>query len=155
MEGYGNKKFGPDDSLTRAQFAQILYNKDGGTVAKNPSAFTDVAKGAWYYDAVAWAAESGVVEGYGDGKFGPDDPITREQLAVMFWRYMGRPKAEVTLSSFTDSGKASGYALEALRWAVDQKIVQGKGNGILDPAGNATRAEVAAMLQRFLETAER
>lgn len=155
MEGYGNKKFGPDDALTRAQFAQILYNKDSKATVKKSSTFTDVVSGAWYNDAVAWAAESGVVEGYGDGKFGPDDPITREQLAVMFWRYAGRPKAEGTLDSFTDSGKASGYALDALRWAVEQGIIQGKGNGILDPAGRATRAEVAAMLQRFLEAAER
>lgn len=151
MNGYGNGKFGPGNVLTRAQFAQILYNRDGGAAAKKSGGFTDVASDAWYYDAVAWGVESGVAEGYGNGKFGPDDPVTREQLAAMLWRYAGRPRTEGTLDGFTDSGKVSGYAWEALRWAVEQKIIQGKGKGSLDPAGRATRAEAAAMLMRYYQ----
>lgn len=88
---------------------------------------------------------------YGGGTFGPDDPITREQLAVMLWRYAGQPAAPNLLLTFTDADKASGYAQDAIRWAVEQGIITGKGGGILDPKGKASRAEVATMLMRYLE----
>lgn len=113
------------------------------------SAFPDVASGAWYTPAVTWAAAQNVVTGYGDGTFGAGDNITREQLAVMLWRYAGRPAVEKKDLDFVDSGKISDYALEALRWAVEQGIIQGKDGTILDPTGKATRAEAAAMLMRY------
>ena len=149
MNGYGNGKFGPNDNLTRAQFAQILHNREGRPVVNYLLRFEDVPNGAWYTEAVRWAAAQGVVSGYGNGKFGPNDPITREQLAVMLWRYVGSPAATDKELHFADADKVSDYAREALSWAVEKGIVQGKGGGILDPGGNATRAEAAAMLQRF------
>lgn len=133
----------------------VAFVCDGKTSNCPSGTITDLNTTAWYHLSVDYVLENGLMNGYGNGKFGTDDPITREQLAVMFWRYAGCPKAEGTLSGFTDSGKASGYALEALRWALENGIMQDKGGGILDPTGRATRAEVAAMLMRFCETAER
>ena len=151
MEGYGDGRFGPDDDLSRAQLAQILYNHAGQPDPSGESSFTDVTGDAWYTDAVSWAEENGIVSGYGGGLFGPDDSITREQLAVMLYRYAGRPAVPNLILPFRDANKASAYAMDALRWAVDAGILNGKGNGILDPTGKATRAEVAAMLMRYCE----
>lgn len=149
MNGVGNGYFSPNTNLSRAMFAQILYNKAGQPSVVDSSAFNDVPIGAWYADAVTWAAANDIVGGYGDGMFGPDDPITREQLAVMLWRYVGKPVPPNLLLNFTDADRVSGYALDALCWAVDQGIINGKGNGILDPKGFATRAEVAQILKNY------
>ncbi len=149
MTGYGNNKFGPNNTLTRGMLAQIVYNKEGRPAVSGSDPFDDVTGGAWYAEAVTWGAENDVVDGYGNGKFGPDDPITREQLATMLWRYAGSPESGGTLDRFTDGGKTSSWAAAALRWAVEQGHVTGKGNGILDPTGTATRAETATMLQQF------
>lgn len=151
MNGYGNGKFGPNDDVTRAQFAQIIYNKEGKPAVTTISGFTDVLSGAWYYDAVTWAADNKIVSGYGNGKYGPNDDITREPLAVMLWRYAGQPETSGSLSQFADGSKASSYAVTALEWAVENGIVNGKGNGALDPQGKTIRAEVAAMLMRYCE----
>lgn len=148
MGGYGNGKFGPDDILSRAQLAQILYNKEGKPWAGS-CPFKDIVSTDWYAQAVAWASENGIVNGYENGTFGPGDSITREQLAVMLWRYAGSPESGASLDSFTDGVKTSSWATVALRWTVEQEIMTGKG-GILDPQGQATRAEVATMIQRFL-----
>lgn len=150
MNGVGNGYFSPNMNLSRAMFAQILYNKAGQPSAVGSSAFNDVPIGAWYTDAVTWAATNDIVGGYGDGTFGPDDPITREQLAVMLWRYAGKPVPPNLLLNFTDADRVSDYALDALCWAVDQGIINGKGNGILDPKGVATRAEAAQILKNYL-----
>ncbi len=149
MSGFGNGAFGPGQPITRAQLVQILHNREGRPPVNYLMQFKDVPGGVWYTEAVRWAASQGVVNGYNRYKFGPDDNITREQLAVMLWRYAGSPGATDNLH-FRDAEKISGYALEALRWAVGQDIMQGKGDGILDPKGTATRAEAAAMLMRFL-----
>ena len=106
---------------------------------------------SWYASAVAWAAEKGIVSGYGDGRFGPNDLITREQLAIMLWRYAGSPAPSAQALDFPDAGSASGYALEALRWAVENGIISGYGSGQLAPQGLATRAQVAQMMKNFLE----
>lgn len=151
MNGVGNSLFAPNANLSRAMIAQILYNKEGTPGVNNTRVFADVASGVWYTDAVAWAAEKGIVDGYGNGLFGPDDDITREELAVMLWRYAGEPAATDKELHFSDADKASGYALEALYWAVENGIINGKGGGILDPTGQATRAETAQMLKNFLE----
>lgn len=149
MAGYGGGLFGPNDDLSRAQFTQILYNKEGKPAVRDKHVFADVAFGAWFTPAVTWASTRDIVVGYGNGLFGPDDPITREQLAAMLWRYAGRPVSANKDLDFADAGKISNYALEAVAWAVEQGVIQGKGNGILDPRGNATRAEVATMLMRL------
>ena len=151
MGGYGNGRFGPNDTLTRAQFAQILFNKEGRPVVNYLLQYGDVATGAWYTEAVRWATSQGIVGGYGNGMFGPNDNITREQLAVMLWRYAGSPAATDKELHFTDTDKASGFALEALRWAVENGVMGGYGDGRLDPKGLATRAQVAQMLKNYLE----
>ncbi len=110
----------------------------------------EVKEDLYYSEAITWAAETGIVSGYGNGNFGPDDPITREQLATILWRYAGSPTSAGSLDSFTDGDATDTWAVEALCWAVDNKIVTGKGNGVLDPQGKATRAEVAAMLMRYV-----
>lgn len=149
MSGVGNGQFAPNTNLSRAMLAQILYNQ-AGRPAAGDAAFNDVASGMWYTNAIAWAAAQGVVSGYGNGMFGPNDNITREQLAVMLYRYAGSPAADGSLDSFADAGKVSGYAQNALVWATTNGVMSGKGAGNLDPAGLATRAEVAQMLYNYL-----
>ncbi len=151
MGGYGNGRFGPDNILTRAQFAQILYNREGRPAVTGGEVFTDVSSGAWCAGAVAWAAEHGVVSGYGGGLFGPDDPITREQLAVMLWRYAGSPAASGGELRFHDADQIEAHARDAMCWAVENGVMSGRGGGVLDPKGLATRAQAAQMLKNFLE----
>ena len=150
--GSTETEFTPNDDMTRGMLATVLYR-----LAKTPEitvsqSFNDIADGQYYTDAVNWAAEKGIVYGYGDGSFGHEDSITREQLAVILWRYAGSPVGNGNTDSFTDGDKVSTWAADALKWAVEQKIVNGKGNGILDPGGNATRAEVAMMLMTYCNT---
>lgn len=156
MSGYGNSLFGPNDNLSRAQLAQILYNKEGQPAVTGGSGFTDVADGAWYADAVTWAAANGIVAGYGNGLFGPNDPITREQLVVMFWRYAEFKGCDTTqegmiIREFSDYGSISGYAMDAMTWAVNTGVISGYEDKTLHPQANATRAQVAQMLKNFLE----
>lgn len=144
--------FQPDSPITRAQFAQVLYNKEG---KPSPSSsyelpFSDVLPDAWYYKAVRWAASQGIVSGYEDASFRPNAPITREQLAVMLWRYAGRPSSKQALESYPDGATVSAYAQQAMAWAVEQGVISGD-NGQLLPQGTATRAQVAQMLKNYLE----
>lgn len=150
MNGIGNSLFAPEANLSRGMLTQILYNKEGQPAVTDNSTFTDVNPGAWYSVAVSWASEKGIVGGYSNGLFGPNDNITREQLAVMLWRYAGKPVPPNLLLNFTDANLVSDYAIDAMRWAVDKGIINGKGNGILDPGGYATRAEAAQMLKNYL-----
>ncbi len=148
MSGYGGL-FRPDDSLSRAEFVQVLHNLEGTPVVNYLMGFEDIPGGAWYAEAVRWAASRQIAGGYGNGRFGPNHSISREELAVMLWRYAGRPAATGKELNFADAEKASGWATEALCWAVDQGILRGKDGGILDPKGMTTRAEAAAVLQRI------
>lgn len=150
MNGVTATQFAPDANLSRAQLAQILYNKEGTPAVSGGSPFTDVTAGTWYTNAVAWASAEGIVGGYGDGRFGPNDNITREQLAVMLWRYAEEPAASVGLT-FSDASQISSFARPAICWAVENGILNGKGGNILDPKGFATRAEVAQMLKNYLD----
>ena len=154
MNGYSDGRFGPNDPLSRAQLAQILFNKEGRPGVNYLLDFSDVANEAWYTEAVRCAASQGIVGGYGNGTFGPNDPITREQLAVMLWRYSGSPAATNKELHFNDTDEISGFALEALRWAVENGILNGYGDGRLGPQGQATRAQVAQMLKNFIENQE-
>ena len=151
MSGYGNGVFGPNDHLSRAQLCQILYNKEGRPAVTGSSVFTDVAGTAWYANAVIWANTNGIVGGYGGGLFGPDDPITREQLAAILWRYAGSPESSHSLDAFTDAGQISDWARDAMQWANENGVLNGDGSGHLIPRSNATRAHVAQMIQNFLE----
>lgn len=149
FQGTGASTFHPQGTMTRAMLAQVLYNLEGNPPVEADAAFADVPAGAWYCQAVAWAAEEGVMGGYGGGAFGSDDFITREQLAVILYRSAGMPQAgHDGLEDFTDAGEISDWAIQAMTWAVETGLLQGNGSG-LNPGGYATRAEVAAMMQRF------
>jgi hypothetical protein len=150
FNGTSSTTFAPTASMTRGMLAQVIYNLENAPETSSQSAFADVAETAWCADAIGWAAENNIVTGYGDGTFGLNDSITREQLAVMLWRYAGQPAAAQTALNFTDAGQVSGYAQQALLWANEQGILNGKGNGVLDPKGQATRAEVAQMMMNFI-----
>ena len=155
MGGYGDGTFGPADKLARAQFAVILYRIAGEPEAEIESRFPDVKEGDWYYDAVVWANQNQIITGYSDsGLFGPADSITREQLAVIMYRYAvkkGYPVDEkADFSTFEDASQVNAFAAEAMGWAVGNGIITGKNNGtVLDPQGNAARAECAAIVMRF------
>ncbi|RKJ75682.1 hypothetical protein D7X33_16495 [Butyricicoccus sp. 1XD8-22] len=149
MGGFGDGAFGPGQLITRAQLVQLLPKREGRPSADYPIQFEDVPDSAWYAEAVRWAASEGIVSGYNSYRFGPDDNITREQLAVMLWRFAGSPEAAGGLA-FTDAAAVSDYAREAMRWAAENGIISGKSGGVLDPQGGATRAEAAAMLMRVL-----
>lgn len=151
FSGTSANGFSPDLPMTRGMLAQVLHNLENNPGRPFAGTFSDVSTDAWYSEAVAWAAERGIVSGYGNGLFGPGDNITREQLAVMLWRYAGEPAATNKELHFHDADEVSGYALDALRWAVENGIINGKGGGILDPQGQATRAQVAQMLMNYLK----
>lgn len=151
MNGSSGNLFEPDANLSRAMLTQILYNKEGKPTVTSSSRFTDVSSDVWYTDAVNWAAVNGIVGGYGNGLFGPNDNVTREQLAVMLWRYIGSPTATNKDLKFSDASEAGGYALDALRWAVENGVINGKDGGALTPKSLATRAQVAQMLKNYLE----
>ena len=153
MNGAGNNLFAPTANLTRGQICQVLYNLEG-TPAAGSGAFTDVADGQWYADAVNWAAANDIVDGYGNGKFGPEDDITREQMAQILCNYAAFKDCDVSvqgdLATFNDGAKTSDWALSAMKWAVGTGLLQGH-NGNLNPTGTATRAEVAQILMIFCE----
>ena len=157
MSGYGNGLFGPEDNLSRAQLCQIIYNLEGQPATTSGSAFADIADGAWYADAVTWAAEKGIVGGYGGGLFGPEDNITREQLAAILYRYAQTKGYDVSVGEdtnilgYTDALKISEYAIPAMKWACGAGVIMGVTESALLPQGSATRAQVATMLMRFCE----
>ena len=156
MTGLDPIHFGPADSLARAQFAVILWRMNGSPEVEYKALFPDVQDGIWYTDAILWAESTGVVTGYTNtGMFGPADKITREQMAVMMYRYAKYLKYDVgkkeDFSRFEDAAMVSRYAEDAMQWAVGNGIITGKNNGtIIDPLGNAARAECAAIIQRFI-----
>lgn len=152
FNGTSETTFSPNANMTRAMVATVLFRLDGAEKTDVAAAFEDVAEDTWYTDGVAWAAEKGVVTGYSETVFAPDDNVTREQLAVMLYRYVGEPEvdAEMGMAGFNDVDAISEWAATAMRWAVQNGILVGKDGAMLDPAGNATRAEVATMLQRFV-----
>ena len=156
MEGTTDTTFAPTMNLTRSMIAQVLYNLEERPEAPGAAGFTDVAAGAWYADAVNWAAARGIVKGYDTGAFGPEDSVTREQLAAILYRYAQAKGYDTTqggmaVREFSDSASISDWAQEAMAWAVNAQVLSGKGNGVLDPQGTATRAEVAQMLMNFVE----
>ena len=154
FQGVSETVFSPQSPMTRAMLATVLSRMAGSPAGAADAGFTDVPAGAWYADAVNWAAGAGVVNGMGDGLFLPDGSITREQMAVMLYRYAGTylgrdVSASGSLDGFSDRADISPWAGQALSWAVGAGILNGHDDGTLAPGGSATRAEVAAMLQRF------
>lgn len=148
MSGVSDTAFAPEDSLTRAMLAAVLYRAAGSPPVSGNDGFTDTAEGAWYGDAVLWASQQGFVSGYGNGRFGTGDPVSREQLASVLWRYAGSPVAEGTVS-FRDAASAAAYAASAMRWSETNGIMRPISEGIFAPKSNATRAQVAAALMNL------
>ncbi len=159
MSGTGTgDTFEPNGTLTRGQFVTVLYSMDGKPQVAYRPVFTDVAESAYYARPAIWALDTGITAGTGNGKFSPNANITREQLAIMLYKYAEHKDYDLTikgnaLNGFTDKDKVSSYAQEAMKWAVTQGIISGKGDK-LDPQGKATRAECAAMIMRLLQKNE-
>ena len=155
MDGVGDNLFAPNSDTTRAQLVTILYRLEGQPAPSGDSGFSDVAAGTWYTDAVAWAAENGIVNGVSETEFAPGKDITREQLATILFRYAEAKgydvSARVDLSAYPDANQIQSYAAESVAWAVAEGLIQGFEDNTLRPAGNATRAQIATILMRFCE----
>ncbi len=150
FSGVTKTRFSPNGEMTRAMFATVLHRRAGLPEAAAKAAFSDVEDGKWYTEAIAWASGAGVLNGYGKGKFGPDDAITREQIVTVLWRLSGRPEtASEDLSRFTDSGEISPWAVDAFRWAVEKGLIKGRSGELLAPGDTAKRAEAAELLMKY------
>ena len=158
MSGMDAAAFAPYANTTRAQIAVIFYRMEGSPAVEGENSFADVVRGsgtAWFYDAVTWAQQNGIMGGYGNSSFAPNDPITREQLAAIFYRYAQYKGYDTTqggmaIREFDDYESISDYAMGAMAWAVNTGLVKGDSN-LLYPKGTATRAELAALFHRFAE----
>ena len=159
MLGISEDRFGPELTTTRAMIVTILYRMEGAPAVTGASVFPDVPADTWYTDAVIWGASNGIVEGYGNGTFGPEDNITREQMATIFHRYAKYKGYDVTgsqdLTGYTDAGQVGSWALPAMEWAVDSGLLTGTSDTTLAPAAFATRAQVATVFMRFAKATER
>lgn len=158
FNGVEKDLFAPEESMTRGMLVTVLWRLDGETAPKAATTFTDVDVNAYYADAVAWAAESGVVNGIGGNKFDPEGNVTREQIAAILFRYAAfkgvDTAARADLTAFPDAEKTSAYARDALSWAVAAELVKGTKEGstiYLDPQGSATRAQVSAIFSRYVQ----
>jgi len=155
MQGTENRQFDGNLETNRAMLVTALYR-----LANCPDStefiFTDVDDDNWYSEAIAWAAHNGLVEGYGNGLFGPHDPLTREQMVLILYRFSVFMNYDISqqgdLTAFTDSDTVSEWALDAMKWAVGAGIINGIDDGLISPKTGATRAQFAAMLQRFVTT---
>ena len=155
MLGTSKTLFSPHGTVTRGMMATILWRMEGSLAPKDENSFTDVEAGMWYADAITWTTANGIFAGYSKDKFGPDDPVTREQLTAIFYRYADYKGYKLTvtenLDKFEDADKITDYAKMVMQWAVGNGLIKGKAETLLDPQGTATRAEIAAMLHRFIE----
>lgn len=155
MEGTSATTFAPTLTTTRSMVATILWRVEGEVQVDHIMSYPDVEPNTWYTEAVRWATAEGIMEGYGDGRFGPNDSITREQLATILYRYAKFKSYDVSasddLSAFVDADQIGAWAVDAVKWAVGSGLLNGKDGGRLDPQGIASRAEVATMLMRFME----
>ena len=156
MGGTGEGRFSPDLTTSRAMIVTILYRLEGSPAVSGCASFADVTAGQWHSDGVAWASANGIVTGYSNGSFGPDDTITREQMAAILYRY-ARYKgydlsAQAALDGYADAAQVSAYAADAMKWAVGSGLITGTSGTTLSPAGSATRAQAAVILARFCQT---
>ena len=153
MSGTGNNEFSPQENTSRAALAAVLYRAEGSPAIDVQNEFADVDSDAWYTDAVSWASTEGIISGYGNGLFGINDPVTREQIAAILWRYAGSPDT-VSSENFADESSISSYAVKAVDWVRNNNIMSGKENNMFDPDGYATRAEIAMVLFHFMTLKE-
>ena len=151
MNGTSNTTFSPNSTMTRAMLATVLYRAAGSPAVNQTADFRDVSTGAYYSDAAAWASANGIVTGYGNGLFGSNDPVTREQIAAILWRYQGSPAPAGTAADFADQSAISSYAVNAVAWARENSIINGMEGNRFAPKNNATRAQVATILRNFLQ----
>jgi len=157
FNGTGKNTFSPNANMNRAMLVTVLYRMEGSpSVAGITNSFNDVKAGQYYYDAVLWASYNGVVNGVGAGKFAPDANVTREQMATILYRYSEKKGIDVSdkadISAFPDSSSVSSYAKDAIAWANGAGLIGGTNKGgkiVIDPLGNATRAQVATILMRY------
>jgi hypothetical protein len=156
FEGTGGGRFSPEAAMTRAMLVTVLYRLEGSPAVSGTNPFADVEDGQWYTDAVVWANQNGIVTGYGDGLFGTNDNITREQLAAILYRYAEYKGYDVSaaadLAGYSDAGSVSSWAEAAMRWASAEGLITGVTATSLSPSGNATRAQVAMILMRFVNS---
>ena len=153
MSGTGNNEFSPQENTSRAALAAVLYRAEGSPAVDVQNEFADVDFDAWYTDAVSWASAEGIISGYGNGLFGINDLVTREQIAAILWRYAGSPDT-VSSENFADESSISSYAVNAVAWVRNNNIMSGKENNMFDPDGYATRAEIAMVLFHFMTLKE-
>jgi uncharacterized repeat protein (TIGR02543 family) len=153
MNGNGDGTFAPTSDLSRGMIAQVLFNLESAKKPETSGSFNDVSEGGVFTDAISWAAEQGIVQGYGNGAFGTNDSVTREQLATILYRYAVSAdmdtEVEGDLSAFKDGGSVKSYAADAMRWAVSIGLFAGNGNGQLNPGDTASREQIAIILMRF------
>ena len=149
MSGTSATTFAPNDTMTRSMLATTLYREAGSPAVSGSDAFTDTQEGAWYADAVLWASQEGVISGYGNGLFGTNDPVSREQIATILWRYAGSPSADAG-QDFADESEIASYAVAAVDWARANGVVNGADGNRFLPRNSASRAEVAVMLCNYL-----
>lgn len=151
IQGTGNNKFEPQSTLTRAMVVTVLYRAAGSPEVSFSTTFTDIQDGNWYSDAITWAQEHDIVKGITETTFAPDEAVTRQQIAAILWRYANSPEVSTDLSAFVDADTISSYAATAMNWAVSEKLFVGDTDNALNPRANATRAEYATIIMRFLE----
>ena len=151
MNGNGNGNFAPNEELNRAMLVQILYNIEGRPEVDTELEFSDVSQGVWYYDAVMWAAENGIVNGTGNGKFAPALSISREQMVTILYRYAGSPELTATEITFNDAESVSSWAKLAVIWAAELGIVKGVGDNTFQPGGSSTRATAAQIMLNYFK----
>lgn len=155
MSGTGANTFGPNTTLSRGMIAQMLYALEGKPSVSATNSFTDVSANDWYAKATSWAQSKGIITGYEDGRFGPNDSLTREQLALILYNYAQskgyETSAKADLSQYRDGSSTSAWAQTAMAWAVGEGLLSGRGANMLAPTGTATRAEVAQIMMNFCE----
>lgn len=153
MTGTSISAFSPYSLATRGMVTTVLWRMEQNPEPASKNAFKDVRDGSWYCEGISWAKEKNIVNGYGDGNYGPEDSITREQLSSILYRYAQFKGYDVSqrmsLDSFRDNKKVSAYAVETMKWAASTGLINGKNNSRLDSRGYVTRAEFAAVLERF------
>jgi hypothetical protein len=155
FNGTSPDTFSPDSEMTRAMIVTVLYRLEGQPGVSGSSPFDDVEGGQWYSDAIAWGAANGIVKGFSESRFGGGEPVTREQIAAILQRYAAHKGKDTgdgaDIGAFADAAAVSGYALGSVRWAVGAGLIQGHDTNELAPQDDAARAEVAAIMQRYME----
>ncbi len=152
VKGTSETRFSPDTQLSRAMFATMLHRAEGTPAAERPAQFPDCLPDSWYSQAVSWAAAAGILKGYDSGRFGPEDPVTREMTAVILWRRAGQPAGGQT--GAPDAGSVSSWAVQAVNWAAEKQILRPRDSGNLDPRAPATRAEAAYAMMSWKQLPE-